>query len=91
VPDQRTRPLKTNVKGVECIAVTKRLAASCVCVELIGVEIEAAKREAAIYRSQSERITADADRLRAELDSVRVELVGLRGAHEALKGRDIPR
>lgn len=57
--------------------------------ELIGVEIEAAKREASIYRSQSERMTSDADRLRADLDAARLELVALRGAHEALKGRDV--
>lgn len=56
--------------------------------ELIGVEIEAAKREASIYRAQSERTTSEADRLRAELDGARLELVALRGAHDALKGRE---
>ena len=56
--------------------------------ELIGVEIEAAKREASIYRAQSERTTSEADRLRAELDGAQLELVALRGAHDALKGRE---
>ena len=56
--------------------------------ELLAVEVEAAKREAAIYRSQAERTTTETDRLRAELDAARLELAALRGAHEALKGRD---
>lgn len=56
--------------------------------ELVAVEVEVAKREAAIYRSQSERTTTETDRLRAELDAARLELAALRGAHEALKGRD---